>query len=131
VRRDKLHLTLHFLGPVRRERLPEVARELVVRMEPFPLLLDRDQLWQGGVAVLCPSVVPHALLALHAGLNATLRRLELNPAREGLRPHVTLARRAARAGRPEPDAGILWPVRGYVLVESEPSSGYRVLRTYE
>lgn len=133
VRRDKLHMTLHFLGQVPRERLPELARELVVPVEPFELQLDRDQLWHSGIAVLSPANVPEALKVLHAALHDVLRRLQLNPAREGLRPHVTLARRAAHAQRPAPGAAIVWPVQGYVLVESEPapSSGYRVLRAYE
>ena len=133
VRREKLHMTLHFLGQVPRERLPELAGELVVSVEPFELQLDRDELWHGGIAVLSPAAIPEALKVLHAALHDVLRRLQLNPAREGLRPHVTLARRAAHAQRPAPGAAIVWPVQGYVLVESEPapSSGYRVLRAYE
>jgi 2'-5' RNA ligase len=130
VRRDKLHLTLHFLGEVPRERLPELARELVVPVEPFQLRLNRDQLWEGGIAVLSPAAMPEALRVLHAGLHDVLRRLQLTPARERLRPHVTLARRAAGALRPGTEVDIAWPVGGYALVESQWSSGYRVLRAY-
>lgn len=131
VRREKLHMTLHFLGQVPRERLPELVRELVVPLEPFELHLDRDELWHGGIVVLCPTVVPDALVALHAGLHDVLRRLALGSAREVLRPHVTLARCAAHAVQPQSGAEVSWPVRGYVLVESKASSGYQVLRAYE
>ena len=133
VRRDKLHMTLHFLGRVPRERLAELAGELAVPVEPFELQLDRDELWHGGIAVLTPASIPEGLKVLHAALHDVLRRLQLNPAREGLRPHVTLAHKAVHAKPPAPGGAIVWPVQGYALVESEPapSSGYRVLRAYE
>ena len=132
VRRDKLHMTLHFLGPVSRARLPELAQGLAVPMAPFELRLNCDELWPGGIAVLSPTATPDALRDLHEGLHEALRRLQLDSARERLRPHVTLARRAAHAVRPVPGVEIAWPVQGYVLVESEsaPSSGYRVLHSF-
>lgn len=129
VRREKLHLTLHFLGQVPRDRLSGFAQELAVPLEPFELRLDRDELWPGGIAVLSPSAAPEALRALHAGLHEALKRGQCSPDREALRPHVTMARRAAHAVRPEPGVDIAWLVQGYALVESEPA-GYRVLQTY-
>ena len=40
VQRDKLHMTLHFLGAVPRERVASLVQGLAVSFEPFELTLD-------------------------------------------------------------------------------------------
>jgi RNA 2',3'-cyclic 3'-phosphodiesterase len=124
----QLHLTLHFLGEVVRERLPELRRALVVSFAPFPLRLSRPTLWPAGIAVLEPERVPAALADLHAALGNSLRRLALPTEGRAFRPHVTLARRAAASGPPSRCPPVDWPVQAFALVESRPGTGYSVVQ---
>jgi 2'-5' RNA ligase len=129
---DKLHVTLHFLGNVTRERLPELAAGFAVPFTPFELAFGVPKLWPHGIAVLEPHTEPAPLLLLHAALAATLAGLGLQPEQRTYRPHVTLARRAAGAVVPSSGPPIRWDVRGYALVESRPGNGgaYTVLQHY-
>ena len=103
VHADKLHLTLHFLGALPEERLPELLEAFAVPFEPFRLELTHATLWHNGIAVLEPEHVPPALPALHARLSSALLALGLPPEARSYRPHVTMARRAAGA-TPPPEA---------------------------
>jgi 2'-5' RNA ligase len=129
VRGDKVHMTLHFLGDVPRERIPALAQALTVPHAPFRLRLQRGAVWPGGIAVLEPDVVPPELPELHATLGEALRRVGITPERRPYRAHLTLARRAQRALPPAEPAGIEWPVDGYLLMESDlrPPTQYRVI----
>jgi len=126
---DKLHVTLHFLGAVADERLPELLTGFAVPFEPFQLEFGRAALWHGGIAVLEPMVQPPALLALQRRLSDALVTLGLQPEARGYRPHVTMARRAGGVVLPSDGPAVLWDVRGYALVESK-DGVYTVLRTY-
>lgn len=130
VRPDKLHLTLHFLGAVARERIGALAAALEQPGAAFALSLARPALWQGGVAVLEPAPVPRALAALHAALGGALAGAGFAVETRRWRPHVTLARRASGARPPEIGAALRWRVNGYALVESEPGGAYRVRRRF-
>ncbi|WP_280155219.1 RNA 2',3'-cyclic phosphodiesterase [Piscinibacter sp. XHJ-5] len=132
VRGDKLHMTLHFLGFVARERVPELVQALHVGFEPFELTLDRGEVWPGGIAVLRPSAAPPALRELHRGLHRALGPLGVRSARHHLKPHITLARRAQGAEPPVQCEAIHWSVRDYVLVESDlrPPTQYIVRGRY-
>jgi 2'-5' RNA ligase len=129
---EKLHMTLHFIGDVRRERIARVADGLDVRIEPFELALDRVEIWPNGIAALRPIDAPVRLLQLHAALRDALQRLELPTETRTFRPHVTLARRAADALPQVLDEPVRWRVRCYALVESRlgAGGGYVVLRRY-
>jgi len=129
---ERLHLTLHFLGAVARDRLPELTAGLRVPSEGFDLCLERSELWAGGIAVLRPGVAPHALTSLHERLGDALRKLDQPTDDKPFTPHVTLARRAKRAVPPQESPNIHWRVDGYALVESlsQPLSGYRVLHRW-
>ena len=129
---EKLHLTLHFIGPVVRERIDEVAEGLALATGSFELGFGRAELWPGGIAVLRPLAGSDALLALHRRLGEALRALDLPTEARPYRPHVTFARKAAGAAlrfEPEP---LRWRVRSHALVESRPGrgGGYVVLRRY-
>jgi len=113
-----LHLTLHFIGPVPRARLQELAQGLARPCPRFMLALDQSELWPNHCATLCPGEVPEALRSLHAALADALRGLALPVESRAFRPHVTLARRATGALPPAAPAALRWPVRGYVLVQS-------------
>ncbi|HEX6706456.1 MAG TPA: RNA 2',3'-cyclic phosphodiesterase [Albitalea sp.] len=132
VRPDKLHMTLHFLGDVARERLPGLMDALAVSCQPFELRLERGELWPGGIAVLAPSATPEPLLELHARLGQALDAFGIVPERRKLRAHVTLARRAQGAVVPAQREDIVWSVDGFALLESDrrPPSAYRILRSY-
>ena len=125
---ERLHLTLHFIGPVPTVRLPEIARGLSVPMRRFELHLDHAELWPRGLAVLFADRVPDALAELHAGLQAGLQRLALPTETRPYRPHVTLARKAKGAVAPGGPAPSRWSVHGYALVQSR--GGYHTLQHY-
>ena len=129
---EKLHLTLHFLGNVPRDRLPALRSGLRVPFQPFALHLSHCQHWPGGLLVVSPDAVPPALAELHATLRDALRRLELRVEERAFRPHVTLVRRHA-GPLPAPAAQALsWHVDSYALVESAARSGggYAVLEAF-
>lgn len=129
---EKLHLTLHFIGTVAAERVPEVAAGLAVPSHAFTLHLAHDALWRHSVAVLEPERIPDALPALHANLADALRKLGLPVEARSFRPHVTFARKADGATPPEPAraAPITWRSSGgYALVVSR-GGRYDVLRRY-
>jgi len=130
----RLHITLHFLGQVPRERVDEFRAALDVPFQPHVLALaqGRAMVWPGGIAVL-ELPAPPELQALHADLSRALRSLRWPVEERRYRPHVTFARRAQGA-RAEADACEDMPDwradEGYVLVRSSPAQGYEVLHAY-
>lgn len=129
VRTERLHLTLHFIGDVDRERVPELALALRVPFDRFDLRFGSAVLWPHGIAVLEPDGVPAALTELHAALAAALHGLSLPVDGRPFRPHVTLARRAGGAQPPPQGPHIEWQVDRYALMESTlgPDGGYTVI----
>lgn len=132
---NRLHLTLHFIGAVPRDRVAALAAALSRPVELFTLALGQMSVWPGGVAVLEPrtaSEVPRPLLQLREALAEAMRAQALPVETRAFRPHVTLARRAAGALPPPGATTIEWAVNGYVLVESVPGpgGGYQVLQRY-
>jgi len=129
VHTDKLHLTLHFLGDVPSERLPELLDGFAAPFDAFRLDLGTPVLWPHGIAVLEPLAEPPELLALHARLGDALLALGLQPEARSYRPHVTLARRAGGVTVPQDSPAIAWQADRYALVESR-DGVYTVLRDY-
>jgi len=127
-----LHVTLHFLGPVPRDRLAALDAALgAVPPRRFDLTLDRAEVWSNGVAVLCPAAVVEPLVEVHAAIGEALHGLGLPTEARPYRPHVTLARKARGTRLPPADAAppaVTWHVHGFVLVESR--HGYTVLRRW-
>jgi len=138
VKAERLHLTLHFIGAVERSRGPEIAAGLQLPVaaagtfDAFELSLTRAEIWPRGLAVLRAPEVPDALQQLHADLGKALRALHLPVESRPLRPHVTLARRAAASLLPKEPPSLRWPIDSYVLVESTlgAGGGYRLWRRY-
>ncbi len=130
---ERLHLTLHFLGSLPRQRLAELSSGLQVAFEPFELVLDRAEIWPHGLVVLRAGSPAAALQDLHGSLGDALRSLGLIPERRRFRPHVTLARRAAGSIPPLAGAELRWQVNSYTLVESLAGSagGYLVHQRYD
>lgn len=127
----RLHVTLHFIGDVARERLASLAAQVGTPFAPFELTVDRATLWPHAVAVLEPSTVPPELTGLHGALAARLDQLKLPLDPRSYRPHVTLAGRAANA-MPAPCPPVQWQVNEYRLMESTmgPGGGYTTLARY-
>lgn len=133
-RTDKLHLTLHFIGPVAAERIEGVCTALsrVAAADTFTLELGRAELWPGGIAVVCPLARPEPLRLLHGRLATALREMALPVDERPFRPHVTLARKARQAVVPADGPPMTWRVSdGFALVQSRPAGqGYRVLQRF-
>lgn len=132
VKTERLHVTLHFLGDVQRERIADLADALAVPFDPFSLTLARPVLWPHGIAVLEPDAAPLALHHLHARLSKALEGEGIALDARPYRPHVTLARRAGETAPPAPGAPVTWHAAGYRLMESAPGpgGGYTTLRAY-
>ncbi|MES2898563.1 MAG: RNA 2',3'-cyclic phosphodiesterase [Pseudomonadota bacterium] len=132
VRTARLHVTLHFLGDVAAERLPDLGPALACQFEPFTLSFGHNQLWPHGIAVLEPHSTPAALTTLHAALALRLQQLGVPTDSRPYRPHATLARRAAGATSPQCGPAIDWRVERYALMQSVTGhgGGYATLRSY-
>lgn len=124
----RLHLTLHFIGPVPARRLAEVEAGLDRPCPRFDIDFGRAAIWPGGLALMVPLRVPQALVDLHAALGDALRTLDLPVDERPFKPHVTLARKADDALPPPARADFRWPVGGYALVLSD--RGYHTIRRY-
>jgi len=126
------HVTLHFIGNVAADRVPEIAAAAQVPCHPFELVLDQPRLWPRGLAVLGATALPAELEALHGRLGQALRGLGVVLETRPYQAHVTLARHADAAAPPSVAAPVVWPVRGFALVVSTGDAGqrYRVLRQY-
>jgi 2'-5' RNA ligase len=125
-----LHLTLHYLGLVPQQRLPELAAAFDVACPRFTLRLRRRERWRNGCAVLCPDALPEAQRALHERLAAALQGLQLPIEARPWRPHVTLARRAAAAQPPQDELALNWPVRSWRLARSLGHGRYAEVARY-
>ncbi len=125
---ERLHMTLHFLGDVRRDRLSEVTDALAVPIESFELRFANVECWPGGLLVLVADAVPDPLKRLHAALRDAVSALSIPVDPRRFRPHVTLARRAHGPRVLEACEPLVWGMSAYVLVESR--QGYRTLAEY-
>lgn len=123
VRPENLHLTLAFIGSVRRtERdfLIKLAGELP--RQRFALSLDRIGYWRNsGIVWLGCREMPPPLQHLGEQLMLALARNGYGNQRRKFSPHLTLVRRAIRRPRIQFDP-VQWPVSGFCLVKSELSS---------
>jgi 2'-5' RNA ligase len=121
--RDKLHLTLHFIGSVPAAQVAAIADGIAAPCPPFALTLDHAAVWPNGCAVLETGEPSAPLSVLHGRLAEALQRLRLPVESRPLRPHVTLARRATGAAPPAFFEPVRWPVRSCLLMQSA-AGGY-------
>ncbi len=127
----RLHLTLHFLGPLEPSRRALLMSLPAVPFEPFEFAIERAGRWRG-IAWMGPGEVPLPLLALHAALGEQLRERGFELEDRAYAPHVTMAREAAGACEPRVIDRVQWTVREYVLAASVPGErrDYAVLRRF-
>ncbi len=124
--RDKLHLTMAFLGQQPADALPALLNILEgVPVPPMELVVDcygyfsRPRIaWAGMTAP------PAELLAMQADLIARLEAAGFSTATHGaFKPHITLAREARAAPPEQVTAPVVWDVSQLALVESDTSTG--------
>jgi 2'-5' RNA ligase len=130
LRRDRLHLTVRFLGDFAPlpEGLLDAARDAASRVEgeAFVLTLDRAGSFRGSrVWWLGCGDCPAALHGLWIGLGQALREADV-PVRPHpqFSPHVTIQRNVRKALAPTPVEPIAWPVSDFVLIDSQAEAGY-------
>ena len=124
-----LHVTLHYIGGFARADIAALCDRLApVRAPRFDVHAASTAVWRGGIAVL-GLASDAALAALHAEIGGVLRGFGVALDERPYAPHVTLARRAARAEAPPGLPALDWQADGFVLVEScpGPPADYRVL----
>jgi 2'-5' RNA ligase len=133
VPREKIHLTLAFLGEVPSARL-DAAREAGagVRFDGFAFALDRVGSFRGArVAWAGSSRMPAPLAALQSALAARLHACGFVPEERPFAPHATLARRTRKAVPAAAIPAIDWRVDAFTLVRSGSGDGrYEVLEEY-
>jgi RNA 2',3'-cyclic 3'-phosphodiesterase len=129
---ERLHLTLHFIGNVAREHLPQLVAGLKVAFEPIDFSLDVAEVWPNSIAVVQPPQTPREMSGLHRRLAHALRELDLPVESRPFRAHVTLARHARGAMPPSNDVIVRWQaIDGYVLAESLPGgAGCRIVERF-
>lgn len=131
-RKERLHVTLHFLGDVAADKLAALKEGLQAPFGGCELLLDRPTVWPGGIAVLEATQLPPELARLHAALGEQLAQLEVPMESRRYRPHVTLARKAWGCRPPAGFAPVSWRAGpGYDLVRSLPGGrGYESVQRF-
>ena len=135
VPREKIHLTLAFLGEV---PAAEVERAIAagdsVRACELKICLDRvGSFRRAKVAWVGSDATPAGLAALHVTLREALAERGFAIEDRDFAPHVTLVRRIARAlpGKELPRA-ISWRADGFSLVRSEPGTGrYSIVASWD
>ena len=120
MRRDSLHLTLHFLGDVAETELPWIWRAAAAIQQPrFRFTIDTLGYWRHNRILWagCSQPVP-PLADLAATLAAGLRREGQGPGRSAFTPHLTLLRKANPPPPLDLAAPLEWPVDEFALLES-------------
>ena len=120
-RKERIHLTLAFLGSVPADRLPELAEAgRAVAWRAFPLVLDSIGAFPRGGIVWLGSATPcEALATLAADLAATLAGRGFALEARRFAAHATLLRDARRMVRRTIEPPIVWRVDEFALVQSE------------
>lgn len=129
---ERLHITLHFLGEVPATRLADLQQGLAMHWAGCELVLDRAEVWPGGIAVLEAQEVPRELAQLHAQLGERLQELAMPVETRRYRPHVTFARKAVGARPPGGFAPLRWMAGPeFLLVRSLPGGrGYEPIQRF-
>lgn len=126
------HVTLHFLGGVPVERMPDLEQAVDIRMSPVVVTLNQLCVWQRGLVVLAASVISEEMIELHDRLGQRLKIVGCKADERAYRPHLTLARKAPEFHVPDLVPQIRWTADRFALVEStgHPAARYRSLAYY-
>ena len=103
-----------------------------MRLPAFDLQLDRAGSFAGArVWWLGTQAVPEGLQRLWDGLGQALAKAHVRvKSAPAFTPHLTLQRDVRRLTEPMPVEPLAWPVREFVLIDSQPGRPYAVLRRW-
>ena len=135
VRRENLHMTLAFLGPLDPTRRTLAERAACrLRGRRFTLDIDRLGHWpRTRILWSAPARPPEALEGLAAALRAALIEQGFMLEARAFVPHVTLARKVERVRIAPTHPRVRWPVDAFHLVGSRTRPEgvrYRLLRAF-
>jgi RNA 2',3'-cyclic 3'-phosphodiesterase len=130
-RRDKLHLTLVFLGNIEHEKIPQLeALAARLRVPRFDLEFGATGYWRHNRIVwAAPVAIPQRLAELVAALEGTLENAGYRFDRRPYAPHITLIRDAHEPGE-LPRFSTRWEISEFALVQStrdDQGSRYQVV----
>jgi 2'-5' RNA ligase len=136
MRAETLHMTLQFIGNIKRSQLPEVisAADEVSAVPAFRLVLNTVLFWKHnriGYATL--ATIEPALETLAATLQHALANAGYIADNAKFSPHVTLLRNVEHALQMQDFPAIEWRVDSFVLVESEiteKGAHYKILKEW-
>ncbi len=136
MRAETLHMTLQFIGNIKRTQLPELikAADKVSGITPFQLVLDTLAFWKHnriGYATSAADVPELNVLVAELQQALTDEGVVLDSTR--FSPHVTLFRNVELILTSRNFTPITWQVNAFVLVESvtvNQKTEYRILRTW-
>lgn len=130
LRRDRLHLTLQFIGDFAPlpDDLVEAARDAASRIEcdAFALTLDQagsfrgSRVWWFGCRE-CPAQLQALWDALGRALGDAGVPIKAHPQ---FTPHVTIQRNVRKPLQPVAIDPVEWPVSEFVLIDSRSEAGY-------
>jgi len=133
MRADTLHLTLQFIGNIKRSQLPKLLAEAnkTAGTMPFRLELDTLAFWKHNrIGYATPAASEPALGMLAATLQRELANAGFAAGDSaGFSPHVTLFRNVGHILAPQYFAPVAWQVNAMVLVESVTASQGAEYRT--
>lgn len=120
VPKERLHLTLAFLGDTAKETEDLLIRKAKALCHPsFEFTLDQIGYFKRPqIAWLGSSKVPNPLSLLHQKLSEIIKDCGLPPPEESFKPHVTLARKTQRPVEPSVPPHLIWRVSEFCLVQS-------------
>jgi 2'-5' RNA ligase len=122
--RDKIHLTLVFIGDLERSRIAAL-RECADRVEaePFELRIDVLEYWRHNRIVWAGTTkCPEPLAALAVSLTRNLSA-HVHVDQRPYVPHVTLVRNTRHPPRAAALEVPRWPAREFVLIDSVSAGG--------
>ncbi len=136
MRTDTLHITLQFIGNIKRSKLPELiaAADKVSAQPPFRLALNTLSFWKHN------RIGYATLTACEPALDALAATLQHKLANEGFiadstkfSPHVTLLRNVEHILASQTFMPVTWQVNSFVLVESvitNQKTQYKILQEW-
>ena len=118
---ENIHLTMAFLGDTPVERIGELnAIAASVSCPPFEMNFSQLGWWRHNqVAWATCQEIPNSLKEFQRQLNEGLRKAGFPAENRPFVPHVTLLRKARCKGIPPLETAIRWPVKEFVLVQSQ------------
>ena len=132
---ENLHITLAFLGQADEETAKSLEDAVTqIRARRFELHMNTIGCWRKAkILWLAPATIPAELDLLVTRVNGISTACGITLDERPFKPHITLARKAAKAIQQIQSPSINWQVRDFALVESithHTGAQYRVRRSW-